>query len=102
MKKAAYFLIGLVLLVGCATNMQMVDRQVGADQPPAYKEGYMAGCNSGYVAAGHPYYKFTKDVSRYQDDSLYKQGWNDGYGVCKGQYDAIRPPRRYKIAERSR
>lgn len=79
----------VLALAGCATDMRKVDRDVGAGQPPAYKEGYAAGCDSGYVAAGHPYYKFRKDVSRFAADDLYKQGWGDGYSVCKGQYDAI-------------
>jgi hypothetical protein len=86
--KFSIFLVA-VLLSGCATNMQQVDREIGAGQPPAYKDGYMGGCNSGYVAAGHPYYKFNKDVARYGSDNIYKQGWDDGFVVCKGKYDAI-------------
>ena len=75
-------------LLSCETSMKEVDRKVG-DQPQEYKEGYAAGCNSGYVASGHPYYKFTKDIARYESDNLYKQGWEDGFRVCKGSYDAI-------------
>lgn len=78
-----------LILTGCATSTQSIDREIGAGQPPAYKEGYGAGCDSGYVAAGHPYYKFKKDVNRFASDEFYKQGWADGYGVCKGKYDAI-------------
>jgi len=76
-------------LSACATNMQRVEREVGAGQPMPYKEGYKSGCDSGYVAAGHPYYRFNKDVSRYGSDTLYKQGWDDGFSVCKGQYESI-------------
>ncbi|HXV80809.1 MAG TPA: hypothetical protein VEG60_13100 [Candidatus Binatia bacterium] len=54
--------------------MQRIDREIGAGQPVQYKEGYMAGCDSGYVGAGHPYYRFSKDVTRYGNDNLYKQG----------------------------
>jgi len=84
-----YILIIVVLLSGCASNMQGIDREIGAGQPLAYKEGYMGGCDSGYVAAGHPYYKFNKDVTRYSSENIYKQGWDDGFAVCKGKYDAI-------------
>jgi len=76
-------------LSACATDMQSVDREVGGGQPIAYKEGYRSGCDSGYVAAGHPYYRFSKDVTRYGSDTLYKQGWDDGFGVCKSQYESI-------------
>jgi hypothetical protein len=76
-------------LFGCATDMQRVEREVGAGQPLQYKEGYMSGCDSGYVAAGHPYYRFSKDVIRYGNDTLYKQGWDDGFSVCKGGYEAV-------------
>jgi hypothetical protein len=69
--------------------MQDVERQVGKHQPLEYKQGYLDGCNSGYVAAGHPYYRFSKDVSRFSGDDLYGQGWTDGYGVCKGSYESI-------------
>lgn len=69
--------------------MRAVERQVGEGQPLLYKQGYGAGCDSGYVAAGHPYYKFSKDVASYSKNSLYKQGWDDGFAVCKGQYDSI-------------
>lgn len=79
----------LILLTSCATDMQQVNREIGASQPPSYKEGYKDGCDSGYVAGGHPYYRFRKNVSRFNSDEIYKQGWNDGFSVCKGKYDAI-------------
>jgi len=75
-------------LASCAADMNAVNRQVGAHQPLAYKQGYADGCDSGYVAAGHPYYKFRKDVSRFTNDELYRQGWEDGCTVCKGEYEA--------------
>jgi len=87
--KKTLVLCAAAVLSACATDMQRVDREVGAGQPVAYKEGYRFGCDSGYVAAGHPYYRFRKDVSRYGSDTLYKQGWDDGFSVCKGQYESF-------------
>lgn len=87
MKKTTTLL--LFLISGCATDMQRVDREIGSNQPPSYKQGYADGCDSGYVAAGHPYYRFKKDVIRFTSDNIYKQGWDDGFSVCKGKYDAI-------------
>lgn len=69
--------------------MARVDREVGAGQPVEYKEGYAGGCDSGMKAAGNPYYKFTKDVPRYLADPLYKSGWDDGFAVCKADYESI-------------
>jgi hypothetical protein len=89
MKILYYLLILILFLASCATDMRTVDREVGAGQPDGYKQGYRDGCDSGNVAAGHPYYRFSKDVSRYSSDNFYKQGWDDGYGVCKGSYESI-------------
>jgi hypothetical protein len=84
-------LIAVALLIGaagCATTQERVDRQL-AGQPVAYREGYAAGCDSGYVAAGHPYYSFRKDLGRFNAEQLYSGGWNDGFQVCKGSYESI-------------
>lgn len=88
-------LAAIVLLVaaatagGCAVTPAQVDRTVGAHQPQGYKDGWKDGCPSGYVAAGHPYYRFAKDVQRYAADGMYKQGWDDGMTQCKGNYESI-------------
>lgn len=74
---------------GCKTSMREIDLKLGNSQPSAFKQGYRDGCDSGYVAAGHPYYHFSKDVMRFDSDSIYKQGWNDGFNVCKGEYESV-------------
>ena len=79
--------VSLVLtlaLAGCATDAENVP-----PGPPEYRTGFAGGCNSGYVAGGHPYYQFPKDISLYLANALYKQGWDDGFVTCKGRYDAI-------------
>ena len=77
-------LAAMVAISGCATKVS--ETPAG---PPGYQEGFAAGCDSGYVAAGHPYYRFRKDPSRFAADEMYRQGWNDGFATCKGKYDAI-------------
>ena len=74
------------LLCSCVTSLMEVP-----PGPLAYMEGFKDGCNSGYVAAGHPYYTWTKDHDWYNDvdDILYKQGWDDGFIKCKGKYESI-------------
>jgi hypothetical protein len=87
---SAIYLLLLILLSSCATSMLEVDRDVGSGQPPEYKIGYQNGCDSGVAAADNPYYRFKKDVYRYKSDDLYKQGWDDGFNVCKGKYEATK------------
>lgn len=82
--KKSVIVAACVILAGCATRPS--DVAVG---PPAYKDGYAPGCDSGLSAGGNPYYHLTKDPQRFLDDKMYAQGWNDGFAACKGQYDAI-------------
>lgn len=76
----------LATLSGCAAPQANVNN---SQQPAPYRHGYAEGCSSGQSAAGNPWKKFAKDVSEYQEAGLYKQGWDDGFNVCKGQYEAI-------------
>lgn len=76
-------------LSGCMTPAQWVDSEVGANQPADYKLGYLDGCPSGKKATGDFGSRFTKDVSRYGTDALYKQGWDDGYSVCKAKSENL-------------
>lgn len=84
-----------LLLMGCvystggyygprATSINQVDLMVGLEQPVAYRVGFQAGCDSGYVFVGNTAYTPKRDVQRYDVDSQYKQGWNDGYNRCRG------------------
>lgn len=82
-------LFSSVLFVpGCAAPVNSVTDMNTKGQPPAYVEGYRAGCGSGYVAGGHPYASAAKDVNRYLSDQVYKVGWDDGFATCKGRYDS--------------
>ena len=91
MKNIFLTIIILILLGGCIipsthrlipTKMSEVDKIVG-NQPLEYKQGFRDGFDSGCAASGNPYTQFTKDVNRYDNDNLYKQGWNDGYNDSK-------------------
>jgi len=85
-KYSVFVALSILLVQGCATNQLPLGVR---DQPLPYQEGYRAGCDSGYVAAGHPYYRFNKDPGRFGSDTLYGQGWSDGFAVCKGSYESI-------------
>jgi len=77
----------IIFLVGCLTSPREGFIKAGYD--PNYADGYEQGWFSGHVAAGYPYCSFQKNTHRYENDSQYKQGWNDGFAVGKGRYESI-------------
>lgn len=81
-----------LLISGCAAQQLKWERETltRQGQPLEYIDGYEDGCSSGTKAAGNPYFRFAKDVRRFQVDELYAQGWRDGFEVCKAQYQSIR------------
>ena len=46
--------------------------------PPEFVDGYQAGCASGRSAAGEMA-RYQKALDRYDLESRYRQGWDDGY-----------------------
>ena len=46
--------------------------------PPAFRDGYVAGCDSA-KHGGTP----RRDETRYTQDRQYAAGWRDGFDVCK-------------------
>ncbi len=89
---SALFLSGCVVHYGArhhqgppplqTTTLAQVNSMVGAQQPSAYKVGFMEGCDSGHVSAGDNSYIFKKDGERFKTDDIYQQGWNDGFNRC--------------------
>lgn len=79
-----------VAAIASCAPVDAVTRRHTTGQPPEYQDGFLAGCGSGYVAAGHPYSKFAKDVRRYEAESLYRQGWDDGMTVCRADYESVK------------
>ncbi len=81
--KTIILIVVAIAVSGCfATSMQQVDQMIGAGQPQTYKNGFMDGCDSGHAALNQ-FFKFSKDVQQYGENSLYQQGWDDGYDRCK-------------------
>ena len=76
------------------TTMEQVNSMAGAQQPAAYKVGFMQGCDSGRLSAGDNSFLFKKDVDRFNTDDVYQQGWNDGYNRCASGEGA--PPATYQ------
>ncbi|HXE95137.1 MAG TPA: hypothetical protein VN642_01925 [Dongiaceae bacterium] len=77
----------MVILAGCATKPvdQRLAQLQDQDQPPAYINGYLSGCDSGTIVAGNPWYLFQKNEFLYKSDAKYAKGWNDGFQTCLSQ-----------------
>ena len=72
-----------VLLTGCGGTEGQRLMQEGAS--PAYARGYDDGCSSGKKAAGDMFAQFHKNVREYQENSDYRQGWDDGHEECRSE-----------------
>ncbi|WP_296272311.1 hypothetical protein [Pseudomonas sp. UBA6323] len=81
MKLPCLALGGLFLLAisGCQS---LREQMLAASYPPAFVDGFEAGCSSGRSAAG-PLGQFAKNVPRYRYEPLYAQGWDDGFHQCE-------------------
>lgn len=95
--KLARRLFGSALLVsfslaGCA-GANLVDVRQPPPGPPAFRDGYVDGCLSGFSDGRWYNYaqSYRKDIGRYQADSDYRKGWDDGHSAC--YVEAIRYPR---------
>jgi hypothetical protein len=81
------FVVAAVLttLVGCTSTH---DRFIEAGYTPAYADGYEDGRLSGYYATRGQSSRVTQDTYRYEGDTEYRRGWDDGYSVSKRDYDS--------------
>jgi hypothetical protein len=73
----------LVTAVALAACGSVEDALIERGLPPAYAEGYADGCASGKEAAGGLFAEARKDASRYDTDSQYARGWNEGFEECR-------------------
>jgi len=87
MRMVLVALLVLCFLAGCAS----MNRKglVAAGYSPEYADGYVDGYSAGCYVVGHPFYRFTRDTSRYEQDHHYKRGWGDGFTIARCDYTAI-------------
>tara|TARA_R110000850_G_scaffold132348_2_gene253393 strand:+ start:177 stop:548 length:372 start_codon:yes stop_codon:yes gene_type:complete len=71
--------VAAVLLCACQNTREQMQAE---GYPPAFIDGFEAGCSSGRQAAG-ALDAFRKDVPRYLAAPLYAQGWDDGFRQCQ-------------------
>ncbi len=91
MKKVHQLLIisaicSIIALSGCVTQKESMVKQ---GYPLAYADGFDDGCHSGKKAGGNMFDQFKKDVTRFQQDSQYAQGWSDGFRQCETEQEAL-------------
>jgi hypothetical protein len=67
----------LLLLTACATGQPEAQVNLGG-YPPAFRAGYIDGCESAKRLAGR-----TRDEDRFKSDPMYATGWRDGFDICK-------------------
>jgi len=87
MKKVLVALLVLTIAAGCAST----DRKglVALGYSPQYADGYVDGYCAGCHTIGHPFYQFTRDITRYRQDHQYKKGWEDGFSIARTDYAAM-------------
>jgi hypothetical protein len=69
----------IALLCACAPTKKEAGVNL-AGYPPAFRAGYLDGCESSKRASGQ-----TRDNDRFGHDSQYASGWRDGYDICAKQ-----------------
>ena len=76
----------LGLLPGCHRNRQPPDRlqqMFASGMDPNYVVGYAEGSESARAAAGDRRAYWRKAPRRYEINSLYRQGWDDGFDAAR-------------------
>jgi hypothetical protein len=87
MRKALVATLVLCFLAGCAsTNRKGL---IAAGYSPEYVDGYVDGYSAGCHVVGYPFYRFTRDTTRYEEDHQYKRGWEDGFTIARCDYAAV-------------
>lgn len=71
-----------LVVAGCQSTH---DQLVSEGYPPAFADGFQDGCGSGRHAIDPMKGQYKKDVQRYLRDTIYAQGWSDGFNQCQGQ-----------------
>jgi len=91
-------LFATLVLGGCQSTRE---QQLAEGYPPAFVDGFEAGCSSGRQAAG-TLDGVHKDVPRYLATPLYTEGWDDGFRQCQAGVENAFERERWKQTEDDR
>lgn len=76
--KRQYLIVAAALIVSACTTSQSKEPEFNlSGYPPAFRDGYMDGCNTTRLAASAK-----RDEARFKEDSMYAAGWRDGFDIC--------------------
>jgi hypothetical protein len=70
--------IAAVVLTACAAPKPQPPKVNLAGFPPAFRDGYVDGCES-----AKPRGSKRRDDARFTHDRQYTQGWRDGFDICR-------------------
>lgn len=76
----------LVLAASCTSQKEALLKQ---GYPEAYAQGFDDGCHSGKKAGGNMFEGLKKDVERFENDTKYAHGWQDGFNQCEKEQEAL-------------
>ncbi len=76
----------MVMISGCVSQKENMIKQ---GYPLPYADGFDDGCHSGKKAGGSFFDQFKKDITRFEQDTQYAQGWSDGFRQCESEQEAI-------------
>ena len=72
-----------IVLFSCAPSQKVVKiMQNTHDKSPAYQDGFVSGCGSGFQQSGIEGYFYFKDILRYKSNEQYREGWQSGFKKC--------------------
>ena len=81
----------VALLAACASGL--VNPEAPPAGTPAFQDGYLHGCSSGFQDARREGFVtgYYKDPGRYSSEDEYRRGWDEGHRRC--YEEEIRHPR---------
>jgi hypothetical protein len=70
-------LLAFVATLGACAQQKETNVNLGG-YPPAFRAGYVDGCESARRVVGA-----VRDEGRFKADPMYATGWRDGFEICK-------------------
>ena len=90
--------LSLLIITACQSTR---DSMVEQGYPLAYADGFQDGCDSGNKAGGSLFDQFKKDVTRFNTETDYAQGWSDGFRQCETEQESIQRQVRMSIEQQN-
>lgn len=79
----------------CTTPTKDLLQQRLRDRPPAYRDGYLAGCDDARIEKSATQKRRVRDENRFSTEEVYARGWYDGNEDCRDNYQESAADRRH-------